>query len=71
MSQIRTNYRGEIHITKIILNKAFHASVDLLGKINKAKCFVILIQEPYCYKGTLSGTPGKAYIIWHSAAHIL
>ena len=32
----------------------------MLGKINKKKCFLALIQEPYCYKGSLAAIPGKA-----------
>ena len=45
------------------LNEAYNAGIDLLGKINKAKCFLALLQEPCCYKGTLAAIPGRADFI--------
>ena len=45
------------------LNKAYNAGIDLLGKLNKTGCFLALLQEPYCYKGTLAAIPGRADFI--------
>ena len=45
------------------LYQAYNAGIDLLGKINKTKCFLALLQEPYCYKGTLAAIPGRADFI--------
>ena len=45
------------------LNKAYNAGIDILGKINKTQCFLALLQEPYCYKGTLAAIPGRATFI--------
>ena len=49
-----------ISVLQLDMNKAYNAGIDLLGKINKAKCFLALLQEPYCYKGTLAAIPGRA-----------
>ena len=57
---------SKIDVIQINLNKVFNAGIGLLGKINKVKCFLALIQEPYCYKGTfaadstLTKTPEEA-----------
>ena len=51
---------NKITVLQLNLNKAYNAGIDLLGKINKTKCFLALLQEPYCYKGTLSAIPGRA-----------
>ena len=32
-------------------------------KINKTRCFLALLQEPYCYKGTLAAIPSRADFI--------
>ena len=50
----------KITVVQLNLNKAYNAGIDLLGKINKTKCFLALLQEPYCYKGTLAAIPGRA-----------
>ena len=50
-------------VMQLNLNKAYNAGIDLLGKINKTKCFLALLQEPYCYKGTLAAIPGRADFI--------
>ena len=51
---------SNIDVIQLNLNKAHNAGIDLLGKINKSKCFLALIQEPYCYKGTLAAIPGRS-----------
>ena len=53
----------KITVLQLNLNKAYNAGIDLLGKINKTKCFLALLQEPYCYKGMLSANPGRADFI--------
>ena len=52
-----------IEVIQLNLNKAYNAGIDLLSKINKTKCFLALVQEPYCYKGTLAAIPGRADFI--------
>ena len=47
-------------VIQLNLNKAYNAGINLQGKINKTRCFLALIQEPYCYKGTLAAIPSKA-----------
>ena len=47
-------------VLQLNLNKAYNAGIDLLGKLNKTGCFLALLQEPYCYKGTLAAIPGRA-----------
>ena len=52
-----------ISVLQLNMNKAYNAGIDLLGKINKQKSFLALLQEPYCYKGTLAAIPGRADFI--------
>ena len=51
---------AEITVLQLNMNKAYHAGIDLLGKINKTSCFLALLQEPYCYKGILAAIPSRA-----------
>ena len=51
---------AEITVLQLNMNKAYNAGIDLLGKINKTSCFLALLQEPYCYKGTLAAIPSRA-----------
>ena len=53
----------KISVIQLNLNKAYNAGIDLPGKINATKCFLALIQEPCCYKGTLAAIPGRASFI--------
>ena len=53
----------KIMVMQLNLNKAYNAGIDLLAKINKTKCFLALLQEPYCYQGTLVAFPGRADFI--------
>ena len=47
-----------IEITQLNMQKARHAQIEMLNKLNKAKNpFLILTQEPYCYKSTLALLP--------------
>ena len=55
--------KDKITVIQLNLNKAYNAGIDLLGKINKTQCFLALLQEPYCYKGTLAAIPGRASYI--------
>ena len=50
-------------VLRLNLNKAYSAGIDLLGKIDKTKCFLALLQEPYCYMGTLAAIPCRADFI--------
>ena len=53
-------FEDEISVIQLNLNKSYNAGIDLLGKINKKKSFLALVQEPYCYKGSLAAIPGRA-----------
>ena len=53
---------SNVNVIQLNLNKAYNGGIDLLGKINKSKCFLALIQEPYCYKGTLAAIPGRSEV---------
>ena len=54
---------NKIVVIQLNLNKAYNTGIDLLGKLNKTECFLALLQEPYCYKGTLAAIPGRADFI--------
>jgi ribonuclease HI len=41
----------EVEAHQVNLNKCYMAQVELGNKIKKLKEFIMLIQEPYCYKG--------------------
>ena len=46
------------------MQKARHAQIEMLNKLNKGKNpFLILTQEPYCYKTTLALLPQNAKTI--------
>ena len=53
----------KITVLQLNMNKAYNAGIDLMGKINKTSCFLALLQEPYCYKGTFAAIPGRADFI--------
>ena len=47
-----------IEVTQLNMQKARHAQIEILNKLNKAKNpFLIIAQEPYCYKSTLALLP--------------
>ena len=44
-----------IEVTQLNMQKARHAQIEMLNKLNKGKNpFLILTQEPYCYKLLMS-----------------
>ena len=50
--------REIIEVTQLNMQKARLAQIEILNKINKCKTpFIILAQEPYCYKSTLALLP--------------
>ena len=49
-----------IDVIQLNLNKAYNAGINLLGKTNKAKCFLALIQEQYFFKGNLAAIPWRS-----------
>ena len=51
------------HRPEIDRHRAYNAGIDLLSKINNTSCFLALLQEPYCYKGTLAAIPSRADFI--------
>ena len=51
---------NQITVFQLNMNKAYNAGIDIMGKLNKTGCFLALLQEPYCYKGTLAAVPGRA-----------
>ena len=53
----------QVRSVQITKYKVYNAGIDLLGKINKTACFLALLQEPYCYKGTLAAIPSRADFI--------
>ena len=56
-----TTGKGRIEVTQIKTNKARLAQIELLNKLNKCRNpFIIIKQEPYCYKSTLSLLPQNA-----------
>ena len=53
-----------IEVTQLNMQKARLAQIELLNKINKCKNpFIVLAQEPYCYKATLALLPQNAKTI--------
>ena len=53
-----TTKREVIEVTQINTQKARLAQIELLNKLNKCKNpFIIITQEPYCYKATLALLP--------------
>ena len=53
-----------IEVTQLNMQKARHAQIEMLNKLNKGKNpFLILTQEPYCYKSTLALLPQNAKTI--------
>ena len=56
--------KEKIEVTQLNMQKARHAQIELLNKLNKSKnSFMILTQEPYCYKATLALLPQNAKTI--------
>ena len=59
-----TTKREVIEVTQINTQKARLAQIELLNKLNKCKNpFIIITQEPYCYKATLALMPQNAKTI--------
>ena len=53
-----------IKVTQLNMQKARHAQIEMLNKLNKCKNpFLIITQEPYCYKSTLALMPQNAKTI--------
>ena len=53
-----------IEVTQLNMQKARHAQIEILNKLNKTKNpFLILAQEPYCYKSTLALLPQNSKTI--------
>lgn len=53
-----------IKVTQINMQKARMAQIEMLNKLNASKTpFLIITQEPYCYKATLALTPQNAKTI--------
>ena len=53
-----------IEVTQLNMQKARHAQIEMLNKLNKCNNpFLILTQEPYCYKCTLALLPQNAKTI--------
>ena len=53
-----------IEVTQLNMQKARHAQIEMLNKLNKCNNpFLILTQEPYCYKSTLALLPQNAKTI--------
>ena len=53
-----------IEVTQLNMQKARHAQIEMLNKLNKcSNPFLILTQEPYCYKSTLALLPQNAKTI--------
>ena len=53
-----------IEVTQLNMQKARQAQIEMLNKLNKAKNpFLLLTQEPYCYKSTLALLPQNAKTI--------
>ena len=47
-----------IEVTQLNMQKARMAQIEMMNKLNKCKNpFLILAQEPYCYKSTLALLP--------------
>ena len=50
-----------IEVTPLNMQKARHAQIKMLNKLNQCKNpFIIVTQEPYCYKSTLALLPQNA-----------
>ena len=50
-----------IEVTQLNMQKARHAQIEELNKLNKCRNpFLIITQEPYCYKATLALLPQNA-----------
>ena len=53
-----------IEVTQLNMQKARLAQIEILNKLNKcSNPFLILTQEPYCYKATLALLPQNAKTI--------
>ena len=53
-----------IEVTQLNMQKARHAQIEMLNKLNKCNNpFLLLTQEPYCYKSTLALLPQNAKTI--------
>ena len=47
-----------IEVTQLNMQKARYAQIEMLNKLNKCNNpFLLLTQEPYCYKSTLALLP--------------
>ena len=64
MIDLNSTTKERIEVTQINTNKARLARIELLNKLNKCRNpFIIITQEPYCYKSTLSLLPQNAKTI--------
>ena len=64
MIDLNSTTKERIEVTQINTNKARLAQIELLNKLNKCRNpFIIITQEPYCYKSTLSLLPQNAKTI--------
>ena len=53
-----------IEVTQVNMQKARLAQIELLNKLNKTKNkYIIMTQEPYCYKASLALLPQNAKTI--------